>query len=191
MVDPTTNTSSPNPSPTPATPAKGPTTTGETGASPRPAEPTKGPADPAAQASTTDAVKNKADNLRGKATDKAQAFAEQGKAKATEKLDGVSRMIDDAAAQVDDKLGAQYGDYARTAATAVSGFADTLRGKEIDDIVADARDFVRKSPVLAVGAAAAVGFLLARLARAGIEAADESADGGNASIDRGTGPSGA
>ena len=36
-----------------------------------------------------------------------------------------------------------------------------------DDIVEDTRNFVRKSPALAIGAAAAVGFLLTRLIRAG------------------------
>ncbi|RHW17301.1 hypothetical protein D1610_12240 [Sphingomonas gilva] len=125
----------------------------------------------------TATVRQEAGNLKRKASDKAHALADQGKAAATERLDGFSRLIDDAATQVDDRLGAQYGDYARSAADAVAGLASTLRGKEVDDLVADARAFVKKSPVIAVGAAAAVGFVLARLVKAGLDAADRAADG--------------
>lgn len=125
----------------------------------------------------TATVKQEASTLKRKATDKAHALADQGKAAATEKLDGFSRLIDDAAGQVDDRLGPQYGDYARSAANTVASLASTLRGKEVDDLVADARDFVKKSPVIAIGAAAAIGFVLARLVKAGLDAADEAADG--------------
>ena len=38
-----------------------------------------------------------------------------------------------------------------------------LDEKDVDVIAEDARQFVRKSPALAIGAAAAVGFVLARL----------------------------
>lgn len=125
----------------------------------------------------TATVKQEATALKRKASDKAHALADQGKAAATERLDGFSRLIDDAATQVDDRLGAQYGDYARGAADAVAGLASTLRGKEVDDLVADARAFVKKNPVIAVGAAAAIGFVLARLVKAGLDAADRAADG--------------
>lgn len=125
----------------------------------------------------TATVKQEASTLKRKATDKAHELADQGKTAATEQLDGFSRLIDDAALQVDDRLGAQYGDYARSAASSVAGLAATLRGKEVDDLVADARDFVKKSPVIAIGAAAAIGFMLARLVKAGLDAADETADG--------------
>lgn len=124
----------------------------------------------------TATVRQEAGNLKRKASDKAHALADQGKAAATERLDGFSRLIDDAAAQVDDRLGAQYGDYARSAANTVAGIASSLRGKEVDDLVADTRAFVKKSPVIAVGAAAAIGFVLARLVKAGLDAADSAAD---------------
>jgi ElaB/YqjD/DUF883 family membrane-anchored ribosome-binding protein len=125
----------------------------------------------------TATVKQEASNLKRKASDKVHALADQGKTVATDKLDGFSRLIDDAAAQVDDRLGAQYGDYARSAANSVAGIASSLRGKDVDDLVADARGFVKKSPVIAVGAAAAIGFVLARLVKAGLDAADSAADG--------------
>ena len=122
-------------------------------------------------------VGQEASTLKRKATDKAFSLADQGKTAATDRLDGFSRLIDDAAGQVDDRLGAQYGDYARSAANTVASLASTLRGKEVEELVADTRDFVKKSPVIAIGAAAAIGFVLARLVKAGLDAADEAADG--------------
>src|SRR3546814_12646923 len=70
---------------------------------------------------------------------------------------------------VDEKLGAQYGDYARSAAQSLSGFSQSLDAKDIDQLLDEARDFVRKSPAIAIGTAAAVGFVLARLVKSGFD----------------------
>jgi ElaB/YqjD/DUF883 family membrane-anchored ribosome-binding protein len=117
----------------------------------------------------------KATELKDQATDKARGYAEEGKARATAGLESVAKMIGDSATQIDEKLGASYGDYARRAADAVSGFSDTLRDKQVDDLIDDARGFVRRSPALAIGAAAAAGFVIARLIKAGSEVLDETA----------------
>ena len=85
----------------------------------------------------------------------------------------------DAAASVDEKLGEQYGAYARSAADQISGLAESLRGKQVDDLIDDARDFVKKSPAVAVGVAAGVGFVLARLLKSGLDAAGDLADKGD------------
>ncbi len=82
--------------------------------------------------------------------------------------------IERVAKTVDDRLGKQYGDYARRAASAVSNVADTLKGKEIDDLVADTRKFVREKPAIAIGAAAAIGFVLTRLFRSGSSDRDDA-----------------
>jgi hypothetical protein len=55
--------------------------------------------------------------------------------------------------------------------TAFRDFAESLRGKDVDDLLSGATDFVKKSPVIAVGTAAAIGFVLARLIKSGIDAA--------------------
>jgi ElaB/YqjD/DUF883 family membrane-anchored ribosome-binding protein len=49
----------------------------------------------------------------------------------------------------------------------VSGVADTLKSKEVDELLEGARDFVRNKPAVAIGAAAALGFVLTRLIKAG------------------------
>ena len=115
------------------------------------------------------AVRENASKLTGQAGDKAREYAEQGKARAQEGLGQLSRMLEDAAAQIDEKLGGQYGQFARTAAGQVNTFADRIQAKDVDEFVDDVRGLVRQSPGVAIGAAAAIGFVLARLVQAGTD----------------------
>jgi ElaB/YqjD/DUF883 family membrane-anchored ribosome-binding protein len=99
---------------------------------------------------------------------KAREYTAQGKDRAVEALDGVASLVGDAAGQVSEKLGEQYGGYVQQAADAVSGLANTLREKDADELFDDARNVVRSSPVIAIAAAAAVGFLMARVVKSGL-----------------------
>jgi ElaB/YqjD/DUF883 family membrane-anchored ribosome-binding protein len=119
-------------------------------------------------------VSEKAQDLKGQATDKARDFAQQGKDRAVGALENVTKLVEEAAGTIDEKVGEQYGDYARRAAEAVQGLATTLRSKEVDDLIAEARDAVKKSPAIAIGAAAALGFVVARLVKAGMTPKDET-----------------
>ena len=122
---------------------------------------------PAATQSTFDKVKGQAETLIGEATEAARGAANTGKDKAAEALHGASKLADDAARAVEEHLGATYGGYARKASESVASVASSLQSKDIDDLIADTKAFVRKSPVVAIGAAAAVGFLLTRLVKVG------------------------
>lgn len=82
-----------------------------------------------------------------------------------EALHGLSKLIAETAETVDAKLGPQYGDYARKAAETVAGAAKSLDEKDVNQLTEEARDFVRKSPAVAIGAAAVVGFVLMRMMR--------------------------
>jgi ElaB/YqjD/DUF883 family membrane-anchored ribosome-binding protein len=106
-----------------------------------------------------------AEQFAGQAKDAALNGATSAKNVTGEALHGLSKLIADTAETVDSKLGPQYGDYARKAAEAVSGAAKSLDDKDIDQLAEDARNFVRKSPAVAIGAAAIVGFVLMRLMR--------------------------
>jgi ElaB/YqjD/DUF883 family membrane-anchored ribosome-binding protein len=117
-------------------------------------------------------LKGGAQNLRDQATTKVRAYAEDGKGRATTALDDFSGVLRDTASQIDDRIGAEYGQYARRAADAVQDFADNIRNKEVDELYDDARNLVRKSPAVAIGVAAAVGFALVRLVKAGMPAED-------------------
>lgn len=128
--------------------------------------------------STAQTLKDEAAKLSGQAADRARAFAGENKERASSALDEVARLMRDAAGDVDSKLGEQYGQYARSAADGIAGFADNLRGKDVDELFDQASDLVRKSPAIAVGTAAAMGFVLARLIKSGIDAASEGSDRG-------------
>jgi ElaB/YqjD/DUF883 family membrane-anchored ribosome-binding protein len=119
--------------------------------------------------SPTQTLKDSAAKLTKEATDRARSYAEDGKARAGGALDELARMVSDAATQVDEKVGPQYGQYARTAAETITGFSDQIKAKELDELIEDARGFVSKSPAIAIGAAAALGFVLARLVKSGLE----------------------
>jgi len=124
-----------------------------------------------AQQSTAERLRSQAASkvaeLRDQTTDRFFAFAAQGKDRASETLDGAAKLIGDAAAQVETHLGGTYGAYARQAADGVAGLATALRTREVDELFEEARGFVKRSPALAIGAAAAAGFLVARLLKAG------------------------
>lgn len=96
---------------------------------------------------------------------KGRDLATQGKGKVSEGLTALGQAVADSAHVVDEKLGAKYGDYARTASRSLQDTATRLDSKSIDDLGEDAREFVRKSPGTAVGIAAVFGFLLSRLFR--------------------------
>lgn len=113
------------------------------------------------------ALKEDASGLKDQAGIKAREAAEKGKGKAAEAVGSLAKLLEDTAGTVDEKFGKQYGDYARSAATSVSGFANSIDQKELDELAGSARDFVKKSPAVAVGAAAVVGFVLARLLKGG------------------------
>ena len=121
-------------------------------------------------------VREQVQTLKGQATDKARQFADQGKDRATTALDNFSQVVQDAARSVDERLGSEYGQYAHRAADAVTSLADGLRGKSVDDLLEDSRTLIRKSPGVAIGAAALIGFALARVVKAGMPAGDTDVD---------------
>jgi ElaB/YqjD/DUF883 family membrane-anchored ribosome-binding protein len=94
---------------------------------------------------------------------RAAELAKEGKANASKALTGLGKMVDDNAALLDEKVGTKYGDYARRAASTMQDAGTRLDSKELEELADDAREFVRKSPGLAVGIAAAAGFVLARM----------------------------
>jgi ElaB/YqjD/DUF883 family membrane-anchored ribosome-binding protein len=134
-------------------------------------------------------LRSQAASLRDQAGGRVREFAQGGKARATDALDELSRVVGDTADSIDERLGNNYGEYARKAADAVTTFADTLRRKEVEDLYEDMRTAVRKSPAVAVGIAAVVGFTLVRLVKSGLE--DNRESGGRSGGGGSTGGTGA
>lgn len=124
-------------------------------------------------------LRDQAASFARQAAERARTLGEEGKDRAADAIGEVSRMMGSAADTVDERLGEQYGKYARSAAEGLADFSDTLKDKDFDDLVDDAREFVRKSPAVAIGVAAALGFALARLLRAGGDRPGRGGDDAN------------
>ena len=101
--------------------------------------------------------------ISGQAKERAAELAVEGKTKASDAIANIGKIVADNAGQIDEKLGVKYGDYARTAARTMQETAAKIEAKDLNELGDDAKEFVRKSPGLAIGIAAVGGFLLARL----------------------------
>jgi hypothetical protein len=107
--------------------------------------------------------------LAGQAADKTRGLVGQGLERSSEALANVSKLVGDTASGLDERLGEEYGDYARKAAGAIEDVANNLASKDPDELIEDTRNFVRKSPGVALAGAAIVGFALARLVKSGFD----------------------
>ena len=113
----------------------------------------------------TGQARTRGSDWAGEAKTKATDLAQQGKSKASEALVSLGRVVDENAATLDENLGAQYGNYARSASRALQDTAQKLEQKSIEELGEDAREFVRQSPAVAMGLAVAAGYVLARMLR--------------------------
>lgn len=117
-----------------------------------------------------DKLKAEAADMAGKAGDKLKDAAASGKDMAADAVHGIASATRDMAGKLDDghdSGGAKAAEFARKAADGMDRFSATLRTKELNELAADARDAVRQHPAIAVGAAAVIGFALARFLKAG------------------------
>jgi ElaB/YqjD/DUF883 family membrane-anchored ribosome-binding protein len=113
-------------------------------------------------------IRDGGEKLSSEATDRARGLVSQGLERSAEALSNVSKLVGDTADGLDERLGQEYGDYARKAASAIENTANTIASKNPDELIEDTRNFVRNSPGLAVAGAAIVGFVVARLIKSGL-----------------------
>jgi ElaB/YqjD/DUF883 family membrane-anchored ribosome-binding protein len=114
-------------------------------------------------------LRSGSEKLSGQAADKARGLVGQGLERGSEALANVSKLIGDTASGLDDRLGSQYGDYARKAASTIEDTANRIAAKDADELIEDTREFVRKSPGVALAGAAVLGFALVRLVKSGLD----------------------
>ena len=125
--------------------------------------------EPTAKDKAIDKLRGSTDKLSGQAADKARELVGQGLERGGEALANVSKLIGDTAASLDERLGEEYGEYARRAAGAIEDAANRVSAKNPDELIDDTREFVRKSPGVALAGAAVLGFALVRLVKAGLD----------------------
>lgn len=133
-------------------------------------------------------VRSGSDKLSGQAADKARGFVGQGIERSAETLANVSKLVGDTASGLDERLGKEYGDYARRAAETLESTADKIASKDPDELIDDTRTFIRKSPGVALAGAAIVGFALARLVKSGLSAGAQNDGTRDDEDDRGSRP---
>jgi ElaB/YqjD/DUF883 family membrane-anchored ribosome-binding protein len=128
-----------------------------------------------AEGGLVDRLRSGREQLAGQAGEKARGVVTQGLERTSEALANVSKMIGDTAAGIDERLGPEYGEYARRAAGSIENVANQIASKDPDELIEDTRNFVRSSPGIALAGAAVVGFVVARLLKTGL-AADRDQD---------------
>lgn len=116
------------------------------------------------------------EKLASQAGERARGLVTQGLERTAEALANVSKMVGETAPGLEERLGPEYGDYARRAADAIENVANTIAEKDPDELIDDTRNFVRNSPGVALAGAAVVGFVVARLIKSGLSSGDEDED---------------
>lgn len=101
--------------------------------------------------------------LSSQARKRAEDVALSGKSRASDGLSQLGKVLSETASVVDERLGAKYGDYTRSAARSMQETAARLEAKDLGEIGDDVRQFVRTSPGTALGVAAVAGYFIARL----------------------------
>src|SRR5438309_1052887 len=123
-----------------------------------------------------DRFRDSREQLSSQAGERARGFVTQGLERSSEALANVSKMIGDTAAGIDERLGPEYGEYARRAAGSIENVANQIAAKNPDELIEDTRNFVRNSPGIALAGAAVVGFVVARLLKSGMAPERDGAD---------------
>lgn len=116
----------------------------------------------------TERIRTGGEKLASQAGDKARGLVSQGLERTSEALANVAKMVGDTAPGIDERLGEDYGDYARRAAGTIENVASAIAEKDPDELIEDTRNFVRNSPGIALAGAAVVGFVVARLLKTGL-----------------------
>ena len=124
----------------------------------------------------TDRLREGREQLAGQAGERARGLVTQGLERTAEALANVSKMVGDTAPGIEERLGAEYGDYARRAAGSLENVANTIASKDPDELIEDTRNFVRNSPGVALAGAAVVGFVVARLLKTGLAHDEDDGD---------------
>ena len=129
-----------------------------------------------AEGGLADRFRSGRDKIASQAGDKARGLVTQGLERTSEALANVAKMVGDTASGIDERLGEDYGDYARRAAGTIENVANAIAEKDPDELIDDTRNFVRNSPGIALAGAAVVGFVLARLLKTGLASSGERDD---------------
>jgi len=125
-------------------------------------------------------VPEKADELLEAARRRGRGLLDRQKRAAVDELHSVADVMRDAAHTFEEREEAGVADYVKKAADALDRLSSKLRERDLEELVREAEDGVRKKPAVFLGATAVAGFALGRFLRAGSQriARSKRANGG-------------
>ena len=126
--------------------------------------------------SWTEKLRGGTDKFSEQAGTKTRELVGQGLERGGEALANVAKMIGETATGLDERLGEEYGDYARRAAASLENAANSIASKDADELLEDTREFIRKCPGVALAGAAIIGFAVARLVKNGMARDEETGE---------------
>lgn len=127
--------------------------------------------------SSTDELKGKAQEVARQAKSKAQGVAQKLKTQSKQQLEtgkdtaaSTVEQVADAVNRASDELHEQeqhgLADYASQVAGSITNFADTLRNRSVDDLIAETETLARRNPTLFFLGSIGVGLALSRFLKA-------------------------
>jgi len=118
-----------------------------------------------AQAAASQA-KGKAQAAAEKVKDQSKQQLETGKESAAETVDQVADAVHRASDELHQQEQHGLADYASQIASGISSFADTLRNRSIDDLLADTQAMARRNPTIFFLSSVGIGLALSRFLKA-------------------------
>jgi vacuolar-type H+-ATPase subunit E/Vma4 len=124
-------------------------------------------------------VSGKADELLEAAQRRGRGLLDRQKNAAGEELHSVADVMRGAARQFEEHQEAGVAGYVDKAADYVDRVSSTLRERDLEDLMVEFEDQLRRKPAVVLGAAAVVGFALGRFLRAGTQRIAKERRGGS------------
>jgi hypothetical protein len=109
-----------------------------------------------------DRVRDQASRAASQVQEQSQAFLSEQKEVAADHIEGVARVLHDTVDQLRQRSPGVVTDYAERAVQSLDSFANSLRDRDVRDLVTQVEDFARRQPVIFLAGSVAVGFALAR-----------------------------
>ncbi len=116
------------------------------------------------------------------AKDKVGEVVTQRKSVGADYIGSIAHATGQAAAAFESDL-PQAAQYIRNASSQLQGVADSVRDRDVRELVSDVQDFARKQPTLFFGGAVLLGFAALRFFKSTPPQKDNSSEGRNGSLD--------
>lgn len=113
-------------------------------------------------------VKSSAKQASREAKQQAAETLDENRERAADELDKIAHAARAAASDLEDQEQEGLSDYVADMAQGIGSFANSLRRKNMDELLQEAREVARRNPALFIAGSIAVGFGLSRFAKASV-----------------------